>query len=385
MAKSRLKRWGFIVLVLLLVLLGSGVIGYRLATERLKERVAAALGPGSEIGALNVRWSFVEVVGLSIRSPQGWPADRILQSERVKIVPSLRSLFTDRVQISSIIVDKPYLSILRSGERLRLIPTLLEKSGQVKQARGGGFVRTPRTVSISEIILRDGIIELFDATVARTPLKLRFERIEAVVRGVDAPDLRERIQFELRGVIKGIHRDGRVKISGWLRSMARDSSTRIVLDSVDLVKIQPYLIRAGEARVSGGTLDLDLQSDVRNHHLDGSGKVVLKKLEFEPSRGFLETFMGVPRTAIIQFLKNHEDAIEVSFTIKGDVQNPSFSLNEAMATRIAAAVAEVLGVSIMGVAGGLEFLGRKGLEGAGEAAEALGSALRGLLGGTEKK
>jgi len=95
--------------------------------------------------------------------------------------------------------------------------------------------------------------------------------------------------------------------------------------------------------------------------------------------------MGVPRTAIIQFLKNHEDAIEVRFTIKGDVQNPSFSLNEAMATRIAAAVAEVLGVSIKGVAGGLEFLGRKGLEGAGEAAEAIGSALRGLLGGTEKK
>src|SRR3989338_1011208 len=114
MAKSRLKRWGFIVLVLLLVLLGSGVIGYRLATERLKERVAAGPGPGSEIGALNVRWAVVEVVGVSIRSPQGWPADRTLQSERVKIVPSLRSLFTDRVKISSIIVDKPYLSILRA-------------------------------------------------------------------------------------------------------------------------------------------------------------------------------------------------------------------------------------------------------------------------------
>ena len=385
MAGSRRKRWAFVLLDLVLLLAGSGVIGYRLAAERLKEKVAAALGPGSEIGALKLRWSSVEVVGLSIRSPQGWPAPRTFQSERVKIVPSLRSLFTGRVRISSIIVEKPYLSILRSGGRLRLIPTLLEKSGQVRPARGGGFVPAPRAVSISEIVLRDGVIELFDATVARPPLKLRFERIEAVVRDIDAPEFQERIQFELQGLIKGISRDGRVKMSGWLRARARDSSTRIVLESVDLVKVQPYLIRAGEARVSRGTLDLDLQSDVRNHRLDGSGKVVLKKLEFEPSRGFFETFMGVPRTAMIQFLKNHEDAIEVSFTIKGDVENPSFSLNEAMATRIAAAVAEVLGVSIKGVAGGVEILGRKGLEGAGEAAGALGSALRGLFGGTEKK
>lgn len=47
-------------------------------------------------------------------------------------------------------------------------------------------------------------------------------------------------------------------------------------------------------------------------------------------------------------------------------------------------MAELLGVSIRGVAGTLEFLGRKSLEGVGEAAGAVGSALKGIFGGGEK-
>jgi hypothetical protein len=40
-----------------------------------------------------------------------------------------------------------------------------------------------------------------------------------------------------------------------------------------------------------------------------------------------------------------------------------------------------LGVSFRGVAEGMETLGRKGLEGASGAADAIGSAFRGLFGG----
>lgn len=384
MTGARIKRWGLLGLVVVLVLAAGGVLAFRILTERLKGSVATALGPGSEVKALRVAWSGVEVEGLSLRGPKGWPASHTLLAERVKIVPSLRSFLTDHIQIASISIDKPYLSMVRTEGRVQLIPTLVA-APERKKARGssasGSF---SRTLSIAEIVLRDGIVELFDATVSRPALKLRFERIHAVVRGVEAPSFREKIQVDLSGVVKGVSRDGRVKISGWLKPVGQDSSSRIVLAGVDLVKLQPYLVRAGEAQVSRGTLDLDLKSEVRSHQLDGKGKVVLRRLEFESSQGFLETFMGIPRNAVIRFLKNHEDAIEVNFTIAGDIRNPSFSVNEAIATRIAASAAELLGVSIRGVAQGLEALGRKSVEGAGEAAGAIGSALRGLFGGKEK-
>jgi hypothetical protein len=61
-----------------------------------------------------------------------------------------------------------------------------------------------------------------------------------------------------------------MKVSGWVAAGDRDSSSHLVLDGVDLVSLQPYLVKRGEARVDRGTLDLNLKSEVRK--TDWTGK-----------------------------------------------------------------------------------------------------------------
>ena len=380
-----MKRWVIVVSAIILVLVGASVLGFRIAVQTLKDRVVAALGPGSEVAELKVDWSSVELVGLNIQGPKGWPTARTLHAERVKIVPSLRSLLTDQIHISSITVEKPYLSALRLPGKLLMVPSLLETGARKDKDKRSNEEPSPRTVMISKIALEDGVMEIFDATVSKPPLKIRLEQIEAVVRDVMAPPLKGRTQFDLAAIAKGHRRDGRVKISGWVAAASRDSSSHVVLDTVDLVSLQPYLIKKGEARVDKGTLDLNLKSEVRNNKLDGNGRMIIKELEFARSRSYLDTFMGLPRSTVISFLKDHDGAIDVDFALKGDISHPDFSLNETLATRVAAAMAGQLGVSIKGVAEGLETLGRKGLEGASGVADAIGSAFRGLLGGSEKR
>jgi hypothetical protein len=95
-------------------------------------------------------------------------------------------------------------------------------------------------------------------------------------------------------------------------------------------------------------------------------------------------FMGVPRSAVVNFLKNQDSKIAINFTIEGDLDNPQFTLREALATRLAAGLAELLGVSIRGVAEGVGTLGRKGVEAVGEAAKGLGGALQQLFGGKNR-
>lgn len=377
-----MKRWGYI-LALLLLFVGAGALAFRVASQVLKGRVVAKLGPGGEVANVEVGWSSVELVGLSLKGPPGWPTARSFHAERVKIVPSLRTLFTHKIEILSLSVDKPYLSMLRVPGKLIMVPTLLE-TGRRERDRKSNGAGSARTIIISRIALKDGIVEVFDSTVSRPPLKIRLEEIEAVVRDVVAPSLNERTRFDLSAVVKGQSRDGRMKISGWVAAADRDSSSHLVLDGVDLVSLQPYLMKRGEARVDRGTLDLNLKSEVRKNRLDGKGRMVIKQLEFAPSRGYLDTFMGLPRTAVIRFLEDHEDAIDVHFTLKGDISKPNFSLNETLATRVATAVAGQLGVSIRGVAEGVEALGRKGLEGASGVADAVGSAIRGLFGGEKQ-
>jgi len=239
-------------------------------------------------------------------------------------------------------------------------------------------------VTISTIEIKDGHVELFDATVSRPALKVRMEQIEAVIRDVAAPAA-GKTHFDLAAIVKGVKRDGRAKVTGWVGPGARDSSSQIVLAAVDLVTLQPYLVKKNETQVTRGSLDLKLDSEVRNNNLDGKGNVVIKDLEFAPSRGLFDTFMGVPRNAVIGFLKDHNNAIDVDFALKGDTSNPSFSLNESLSTRIATAMAGQLGVSIKSVAEGIGTLGRKGVEGAGGVVEGVGSAVKRLFSGEKKQ
>jgi len=374
-----MKRWQIILLAATVVLVLGILLGYRAGVRLLQDRVAAALGAGSRVGELKVNWFSIELLEVSIDAPEGWPAARTFEAQRVTIVPDLRTHLTEKIRISSISVEKPYLSILRVPGKLLLVPTLLERTKEKSADGTRKDTTSKRAVLISAIKLRDGSVDLYDTTVSRPPLRTRIEEIQAVIREVAAP-ASDRTHFELAGIVRGVHRDGHAKVTGWVGPGARDSSSRIVLDAVDLVALQPYLAKKNEAQIARGTLDLNLASEVRNNYLDGKGKIVIHDLEFAPARGFFDTFMGLPRNAVIGFLKDNNNAIDADFTLKGNTRNPNFSLNESLSTRIATAMAGQLGVSVQNVAEGLGTLGRRGLEGAGSLAEGVTSTVKRLFG-----
>ena len=344
-----MKRWQIIILAGVVILGIAVVAGYRIGVRQLQDRIIDSLGPGSRLTELKVNWFSIELSGLSIDAPKGWPAERTLEAERVTIVPDLRSLLTDQIRISSIVVEKPYLPMLRTPGKLIMVPSLTKREGSQKETPSGQAGATSQAVMISTIEFKDGSLELHDATVSRPPLKTKIVQIDAVIRDIAAPTS-GRTRFDLSGIVKGVKRDGRAKLSGWVGPGARDSSSHIALVAADMVALQPYLVKKNEAKVTNGTLDLNLDSEVRNHNLDGKGKFVLTDLEFAPSRGFFDTFMGLQRSAVIGFLKDNNNIIDVDFTLKGDTSNPNFSLNENLSTRIATGMAGKLGVNIKGAA-----------------------------------
>ena len=372
-----MKRWQVIVLAVAMIFVIGIAAGYRAGVRLLQDKVVTALGPGSRLSELKVNWFSIELLGLSIDAPKGWPTARTLEAERVTIIPDLRTLFSDQIRISSIVIENPYLSALRNPGKLVLVPSLTEREERQNPASGN---ENSRAVMISTIEIKNGSLDLYDATVSRPPMKTRLEQIDGTIQDVASP-ASEKTRFEHAGIVKGLRRDGRATLNGWVGPGARDSSSRVALAAVDLVALQPYLVRKNEARVANGTLDLHLASEVRNHNLNGKGKVVLQDLEFAPSRGFFDTFMGLPRNAVISFLKDHNDAIDIDFTLNGNTTNPNFSLNENLSTRIATAMAGQLGVNIKNVAEGLGTLGRKSMEGAGSVIEGVGSAVKRLFGG----
>jgi hypothetical protein len=78
LSSFRVKRWSMGIAAGIISLLIAGVLGFRLAVDRLKSKVVEALRVRSEVQQLNVGWSSIDLVGLTIRGPKGWPAARAL-------------------------------------------------------------------------------------------------------------------------------------------------------------------------------------------------------------------------------------------------------------------------------------------------------------------
>jgi hypothetical protein len=373
-----MKRWQVITAATVAALTFAIVAAYQVGVRLLRDKVVDALGTGSRLGELKINWFSIELLGLTIDAPDGWPTARTLEAGRVRIVPDLRTLFSDTLRISSIVAENPYLSVLRNPGKLVMVPSLMDR--QKSDGAAPNRSSAGRSVAISRIEIKNGSLDLYDATVSRPPLKVRMEEIEALIKEVAVPAV-EKTEFDIEGIVKGVKRDGRAKVTGWVGPGARDSSSRVILEAADLVALQPYLVKKNEVQVSKGTLDLNLDSEVRTDNLDGKGKVILHDLEFARGSGFFDTFMGMPRNAVISFLKDNNNAIDVDFTLAGNTSNPSFSLNENLSTRVAAGMAGQLGVSIKAVAEGLGTLGREGMEGAGSVVEGVGSTVKRLFGG----
>jgi len=114
------------------------------------------------------------------------------------------------------------------------------------------------------------------------------------------------------------------------------------------------------------------------------GTATISNLEFVPAEGQFDTFMGLPRQAVLDFLMRNENKITVNFVLEGDINDPQFSLNQTFAQRVAFAMAKVLGVDLGGMVKDVGTLGQKGGEAVGQAAKDTGGWLKRLFGGKKK-
>ena len=353
-----MNRSSWWIVVIVLAVLAAGALGaLRLGASRLEAALHAALGPRASIGAVRIGLTGVQISDLRIRAgPNGWPAADELVARRVHLRPSLASLWSRGWHIARIEVEDGYLSLLRTRQgKLRVLPALLE------QPRGdSGSGDAPR-VRIAEVALREVAIDFFDASVRGGTHRLRFESLRADVGPLAIPAFDEPTAIDLAATLKGPQKNGRIVIDGDVTIATLDARLKAAVQGVDLVALQPYLLKVNEAGVKRGTLDLSLDATVKAKRLHAPGRVTLTGLELASGGGVLATFGGVPRQAVLAAMER-DGRIEVGFTLDGRLDDPAFSINDNMATKLAGGLAETLGVSLGGVV------------------EGVGSVIKGLLG-----
>jgi len=351
MTRTR-RRLALAATVLLVVALVAAV-ALQVATRQLRARVEGALGSRASVGSINVGWGSIEVFDLRIKAAPGWPAEDELRASRVRVVPDLRSLFGGPWRVASVRVEGGYLSALRTRDgKMRLLPALLdERKAEHPAAERAGPAAVEPSLQIGKVELDDATLAFFDGSVRQPALPLRIEKLDAEAGPLVLPALDHAIQVKLAGVFKGPQRDGRIAVDGEYTPATRDANVSARFSGVDMVALQPYLLKMSETGIRRGALDLDLHATVLRNKLHAPGKLTLTNLELA-SDGPLTTFAGVPRKVVLAAM-TEKGRLEVKFTLDGRLDDPSFSLNENLATKIASGLAESLGVSLSGVVKGL--------------------------------
>lgn len=366
------RRGWRLALAIAAALLVAVVASWQIAAQVLKHKVVAALGEQAEVGSLRIGWGGVVIEKLRLPAPEGWPTRDALRAERVLIEPDLRSLFAERYSIQRITADGAYLSVLRDEQsQLHVLPTLLNRQRRKDPER-----RAP-DLAIGAVELRDSVLDFHDRSVKGQAVSLHFEPVRARIDDLQIPEFRGKSPLHAEGTVKGPKHQGTVEVEGWVEIGTRASDLRTVARGVDLLEIEPYLLRATEDGVESGSLDLDLHSKVENRHLDAKGKLRLNDLHLRSGGGIASTFLGVPRRAVIASMKSGDDDLELDFTMRGNLGDTKFSLNETLSVRVAVGLAQSLGVGLVDVIKGVGDLGGSGLK-------SVGDSIGGLFGGDDE-
>lgn len=376
---NRRPAWRWVALglvILVVVLLGL----WRTALYRLESGVRQALGPDADLRDLRIGWPGVVIIeGLRLKSPNGWPAKETLRAERVRIVPTLRSLLSDRMIVNEVKIDRGYLSILRNRDgQLKLVPSIFDPAYRREPPKP---YSERRHVTIEDVELSDSTIDFYDASLAdEEVVNLQLVDVEADLHGLRMPERDAHTKVDAKGLVQGMKdddgqlRNGRFTVKGWVEVATRESELDIRLDDVDMKTLEPYLLRRSETGVKRGSLSMELKSTVKDRHLQAPGTLVLTDLKLDPGESFGSTFMGMPRAAVIATLKDRDGKITLDFNLEGDLGNTKFSLNDTMAVRVAVGAAGALGIGLVDIVKGVGSFG-------GEAVEATGSAIGKLFGG----
>ncbi|HIV72441.1 MAG TPA: DUF748 domain-containing protein [Candidatus Aquabacterium excrementipullorum] len=376
------RRWLWWAAGLPVVLALAALLAYQIAVHRLQAGILQALGPHASVGAMDLGWRAVELRDLRLRaSSPDWPHDDELRAARIRIVPDLRSVLRGDWRIQQLSIDGAYISVLRTRQgQLRVLPAWLEQrnspagTAQAPAPKARGFwasavaapastassavpALTPVSSSMPDIHIQavrlEGVqVGFFDASIRRPPHLLLLDQVQADIGPLALPALMQPAHIDLRALLMGPRRNGTITVQGDVTPATRDAKVSTELKDVDLIALQPYLLKLNDGGVKHGTLDMRIDATVQANRLHAPGRMTLTDLELGNGRGVLATVAGVPRKAVLAAMSK-DGRIDLKFTLDGRLDDPAFSLNEQLALRTAAGLADALGVSLSGIAEGV--------------------------------
>ena len=366
MSISGFKKKIAIFLLILLLATGTGVWwGYAHLTTLVQARLKTAVGSDISVGNVTVRWNRIELDQVRIPRHGDGPFANRFSFDRVVISPSLFSLFSGRLDLKEILLEKPYLllEIKPDGSFASIMP--------LRHTASPDASSTVMPIRIAAIRISDGTIDLLDWQVARKERigvnnsaqryhLVTLQNISFSAGAVTLPISEQAMPLRLELTSKG---GGRLLITGDIAPKGLDSTLKIDLNGLNIIPYRPYFVKKGDLNVSTGILSGSCSLSIKKRILNAPGTLHLKGLSFDHSstKGVL---LGVPARGLASLMSDNKDELSVPFTVGGDLDNPRFSVQQTLLDQVATALSAKIGIpTVTGVGKGIYGIGEKGIKG----------------------
>ncbi|KAF0215513.1 MAG: hypothetical protein FD174_4107 [Geobacteraceae bacterium] len=363
--KSSRKKIAGCVVALVLIVSGAAWWGYAHLTDLVQAQLRIFAGNDLTIGKVTARWNRVELEQVRLARRGAGPFDRRITIGRVVLRPRLVSLFSGRLELAEISIDKPYLllEIAPDGALVKPFPP-----GPAPSRKTAG---PSHPVTIDAVHVTAGTVDILDWHVGRGKVMglsnprerynlLHLHDVAFDLGKLDFPP--EDRTTPLRLTLKN-QGGGTLVLNGTMAPKTLDGKLTLAVTDLDITRFRPYFLKQGDLGVAAGTLSVRCDISIAKHYLKAPGVIVLKGLEFERSgaKGF---WMGIPAWALVNVMADNKDELKMNFAVNGSLDNPRFTVRQSFVEQIAMALSSKIGVaSVESIGKGIIGIGSKGVKG----------------------
>lgn len=345
---ATVRRRSPLGMALAIIVLTAAVLAVlALAGTRLVElRIANMLGPRAQVGNVQVGFKQVVLTDVKITGNAGAaPAS----ARRVVAEPEWMSFLQHEAVFRKVTIEGFDFAVLREPDGDMQISPALQAA--LREADGGnGQSRRKDPIRIDEIVLTDGRLDFLDGAIAKPPHRIPFNNVSARLSPLVLPAEGQRSDMEFKGSIEN-NRNGAATVTatGSLEIGGTDADIKVAVRNMDIRYAAPYLAENGAGSLTGGAMDLDMQTTIAKRQLKASGVVALRDLKFSGDG----SLFSLPRKAVLAAMQDRSGALRMEFSLSGSLDNPKFSASRGFAAQIARGVGHVIGVGAEGAAGGV--------------------------------
>jgi hypothetical protein len=335
-----MKKWSILAGVLAVLIIGAYFVLTFYAVRLLQPSLQKVMGHGFTLEEIQLKPTYLSARGIQYEDPGS--KQRFVQVEEMRIYPSLLSLLKRSLWVKELTLLQPSFFFSRSREGRMIGPWVTaEKESEGKESKPGEEKKRGESVEvqIDRIRIRNGSIHFEDGKVGDPPFRMKLEKLDFEIRDVRYPLASVHSPVELAGRTQ----EGSISVKGWIDAKTMDMETSLKIREVEIRTFEPYYRKRVTAEIESGTLDMDTKIALKEKKLDAPGELALINLRIQEGEG---TVLWIPAKTLVSLLEKKGHQLKAKFRVKGNLDNPRFSLQETFLTQVAISLAQAMGFPI---------------------------------------